>query len=98
MPFATKTFDAAVELASAAKAMQGQVGGTFTLGTIIDPKSIRLGALLSALQRYYPEIDVHLQHGISGTVLQRLVSGQLDACFFLGPVADPQFKSGAFER
>lgn len=92
LPLATKAFDAAVELTSTAKAMQGQVGGTFRLGTIIDPESIRLGGLLSALQHYYPEIDVHLQHGISGTALQRLTSGQLDACFFLGSTVDPNLK------
>ncbi|WP_119154467.1 LysR family transcriptional regulator [Caldimonas tepidiphila] len=92
MPLAKRTLDAAAELSSAAKEMQGRVSGTLRLGTIIDPKSIRLGELLLEIQRCHPEIDVKLEHGISGSVLERLRDEALDACFFLGSIDDPALK------
>ena len=89
LPIAVRVIDAAAELASESKAMQGRVSGTLRLGTIIDPESIRLGPLLGALLRFYPLIDVRLQHGISGSVLGSLRARELDACFFVGSVTDP---------
>lgn len=72
-----------------AASMRGNVSGMLRLGTIIDPDSIRLGPLLSALLQFYPHVDVSLVHGISGTVLQMLRDGQVDACFYLGTLKDP---------
>jgi DNA-binding transcriptional LysR family regulator len=90
LPVAARIVDACAELTSAAKAMHGTVSGTLRLGTIIDPESIRLGALLGVLLKFYPQIDVRLQHGISGTVLAGVRSNELEACFFLGELNDPQ--------
>ena len=45
------------------------------------------------MQRQFPSIDVELEHGISGSVLQRLKAEELDACFFLGIVDDPALKA-----
>lgn len=92
MPLARQTLDAVAEMAAAAKLMQGQVCGTLRLGTIIDPKSIRLGELLLELQRHHPGIEVRLEHGISGGVLQRLRNDEIDACFFLGAIDDADLK------
>lgn len=92
MPLARQTLDAAAELAEAAKLMQGRVCGTLRLGTIIDPKSIRLGELLVELQQHHPGIEVRLEHGISGGVLQRLRNDEIDACFFLGAIDDADLK------
>lgn len=92
MPLARRTLEAATELASTAKLLQGQTSGTLRLGTIIDPKSIRLGELLSELQQSHPGIEVKLEHGISGGVLERLRSEELDACFFLGALQDPELR------
>jgi DNA-binding transcriptional LysR family regulator len=93
MPLAKRTLDAATELLSAAKLLQGQISGTLRLGTIIDPASIRLGELLLEMQQQFPGIDVRLEHGISGTVLQHVRSGDLDAGFFLGHIDDPELKT-----
>lgn len=93
MPLAKRTLDAATELMTAAQLMQGQVAGTLRLGTIVDPNSIRLGELLRELQRQFPAIDIKLEHGISGSVLQRLRAEELDACFYLGAVDDPALKA-----
>ncbi len=89
LPLALKTLEAAQALGCAATAMRGQAAGSLRLGTIIDPESIRLGALLAAMLQFYPQVDVSLQHGISGGVLQLLKNGQVDACFFLGTLKDP---------
>lgn len=88
LPLAQRTLDAAGELAAAARQLQGQLSGTLRLGTIVDPASIRLGELLSEMQQHCPQVDVRLAQGISGTVLQQLKAGELDACFFLGEVDD----------
>ncbi len=93
MPLAKRTLDAATELLSAAKLLQGQISGTLRLGTIIDPASIRLGELLLEMQQHFPGIDVRLEHGISGTVLQHVRNGDLDAGFFLGHIDDPELKT-----
>lgn len=92
LPLARRTLDAATELMSAAKLIQGRVSGLLRLGTIIDPGSIRLGELLLEMQQHFPGIDVRLEHGISGTALQRVRSGELDASFFLGHIDDPELK------
>jgi DNA-binding transcriptional LysR family regulator len=93
MPLVKRTLEAAAELESAARLMQGQISGTLRLGTIIDPQSIRLGELLIEVQQRFPGIDVKLEHGISGSVLERLQAGELDACFFLGAVDEPAIKA-----
>ena len=88
LPLATQTVDSVQDMAALAASMRGTVAGGLRLGTIIDPDSIRLGALLTALLQYYPQVDVSLQHGISGGVLQMLRDGEVDACFYLGPLKD----------
>lgn len=89
LPLATKTVNATQEISALAAQMRGTVSGGLRLGTIIDPESIRLGPLLAALLEFYPHVDVALQHGISGSVLQMLRDGQVDACFYLGALKDP---------
>ena len=72
------------------KALQSTLGlQLFTrtstgIGTILDPEFIRLGAFLKRLVESYPQISTRLQHGMSGSVLQQVRSGALDAGFYLG--------------
>lgn len=89
LPLATRTVESVHDISALAAQMRGTVSGGLRLGTIIDPESIRLGPLLAALLEFYPHVDVALQHGISGSVLQMLRDGQVDACFFLGALKDP---------
>lgn len=90
LPVAARTVDSAQEMASLSASMRGTVSGALRLGTIIDPESIRLGPLLAAMVQFYPQVDVSLQHGISGDVLQMLKEGQVDACFYLGTLKDAE--------
>jgi DNA-binding transcriptional LysR family regulator len=89
LPLAARTVESAQEIASIAASMRGTVSGALRLGTIIDPESIRLGPLLATLLQLYPHVDVSLLHGISGGVLQMLMEKQVDACFYLGTLKDP---------
>jgi DNA-binding transcriptional LysR family regulator len=89
LPQAERTLFNAIEMLSAAKRLQGEVAGTVRLGTIIDPESIKLGSFLGAVLQYYPLLQIKLNHGISGTVLDQLMAGELDAGFYLGDVNTP---------
>nr|WP_311527017.1 LysR family transcriptional regulator [uncultured Ralstonia sp.] len=93
LPIAGRIVDATQEMAALAASLRGNVSGVLRLGTIIDPESIRLGPLLAALLKFYPHIDVTLAHGISGSVLQMLRDAQVEACFHLGTVRDPEIMS-----
>jgi DNA-binding transcriptional LysR family regulator len=81
---AEKTLDSALELINMAKEIRGEIAGPIRLGTIIDPEFLRLGAVLGKLLDLYPKIDVKLTHGISGSILERIRAGSVDAGFFLG--------------
>ena len=90
LPLAVRTVESAQEIDAIAASIRGAVSGVLRLGTIIDPESIRLGPLLAALMEFSPHVDVSLFHGISGGVLQLLKEKQVDACFYLGTLKDPE--------
>jgi DNA-binding transcriptional LysR family regulator len=89
LPHAERTLFDAMELLNTAKRLQGEVAGVIRLGTIIDPESIKLGSFLGAVLQYYPLVQVKLLHGVSGSVMQQLMAGELDAGFYLGEVNMP---------
>lgn len=86
LPQAEQTLASAMALKNHASVLRGGVSATVRLGTIVDPESIRLGPFLGALLQYYPQVQVKLQHGISGRILEKLLSGEIDAGFYLGAV------------
>lgn len=90
LAIAGRIVESAQEMSVLAASLREHVSGVLRLGTIIDPESLRLGPLLAELLRFYPHVDVSLVHGISGSVLQMLRDGQVDACFYLGTVRDPE--------
>ena len=90
LPLVARAVESAQEIVSTATSMGGSLSGALKLGTIIDPESIRLGPLLTALLELYPHVDVSLFHGISGGVLQLLKEKQVDACFYLGTLKDTE--------
>lgn len=72
------------DFTQAAQRMKGGVRGTLRIGTIFDPEFTRLGAFLHELVNLAPEIEPELQHGMSGTVLTKLVTGEIDVGYYLG--------------
>lgn len=70
----------------------GRIGGKLTIGTVVDPKFIRLGRLLAHLRSEHPDIETELVHGVSGDILKWLKQGRIDAGFYLcGPDDTPAF-------
>jgi DNA-binding transcriptional LysR family regulator len=93
LPLAERILFDAMEMINQARTLRGEVAGAVSIGTVIDPESIRLGSFLSALLNYFPKVQPRLQHGISGWVLERVKAGELDVGFYLGPVTDPDVAS-----
>lgn len=87
LPVAQRTLQAVNEFrqyADALRASSDHLSGTLALGTILDPEFIRLGAFLKLLVERIPQLSTRLQHHMSGSVLQHLRAGELDAGFYLG--------------
>lgn len=80
----TGTLFALRDQASAA-VMGGQPAGDFVLGTLYSTAAIHLPALLARYHKQYPAVNLHVQSGPSGELLEGLVSGRLDAALVDGP-------------
>jgi DNA-binding transcriptional LysR family regulator len=92
-PQAERTLFDAMELLNHARMLRGEVSGEVTIGTVIDPDTLRLGSFLAALMAYFPKVQARLRHGISGWVMGQVNAGELDVCFYLGPVLEPDVSS-----
>ncbi len=81
---AEKVRAALTEFDQTARRINGDVRGTLRIGTIVDPDFIRLGRFLSLLVEGFPDLNTKLAHGMSGEVINRILSDQIDVGFFLG--------------
>jgi DNA-binding transcriptional LysR family regulator len=84
LPFAERVMESVAEFRQGADALHLTLSGTLSIGTILDPEFIRLGAFLKRLVETYPQVSTELQHGMSGWVLQQIKSGELDIGYYLG--------------
>jgi DNA-binding transcriptional LysR family regulator len=84
LPFAERVMASIDEFRQAAAGLHSTITGTLAIGTILDPEFIRLGAFLKRLVETYPQLTTRLQHGMSGTVLQQVKAGTLDAGYYIG--------------
>lgn len=91
---AERVLSAANELQRAATTLQTQLTGTLAIGTILDPEFTRLGSFLKHLLENAPQIETHLQQGMSGWVSQQIQSGKLDVGYYLGDL-DEEFHKQA---
>ncbi|MCO7608978.1 LysR substrate-binding domain-containing protein [Pseudomonas chlororaphis] len=64
----------------------GQPAGNFVLGTMYSTAAIHLPALLARYHRTYPAVNLQVQSGPSGELLEGLLSGRLDAALVDGPL------------
>ncbi|MFK7836917.1 MAG: LysR family transcriptional regulator [Sulfitobacter sp.] len=98
---AEKVRSALTEFGQTARRVSGDVRGTLRIGTIVDPGFIRLGQFLSLLVEGFPDLRTELSHGMSGEVINRIISDQIDVGFYLGslapyePAIDPDQLDGA---
>lgn len=84
LPLAERVMDSMAEFRQGAATLHSTLSGTLSIGTILDPEFIRLGAFLKRLVETHPQLSTQLQHGMSGWVLQQVKSGLLDVGYFLG--------------
>lgn len=79
---------AARNVVDRAQYLRDGISGEFRLGTIIEPVILRLGEFLSDLIALYPSLHVSLSQGISGDIIDRVLTGRIDAGYVIGPVED----------
>lgn len=84
LPYAERVMASVAEFRQGADSLHSTLSGTLSIGTILDPEFIRLGAFLKQLVETYPLLSTQLQHGMSGWVLQQVKAGTLDVGFYLG--------------
>ncbi|OGB20566.1 MAG: LysR family transcriptional regulator [Burkholderiales bacterium RIFCSPLOWO2_02_FULL_57_36] len=84
LPYAERVMASVAEFRQGADSLHSTLSGTLSIGTILDPEFIRLGAFLKLLVETYPQLSTQLQHGMSGWVLQQVKTGALDVGFYLG--------------
>lgn len=70
---------------ASAAVMGGQPAGDFVLGTLYSTAAIHLPAMLARYHKQYPAVNLQVQSGPSGELLEGLVSGRLDAALVDGP-------------
>jgi DNA-binding transcriptional LysR family regulator len=84
LPFAERVLSSIAEFRQGADSLHSTLSGRLSIGTILDPEFIRLGAFLKQLVEKYPQLSTELQHGMSGWVLNQVRSGALDVGYYLG--------------
>nr|WP_213763849.1 LysR family transcriptional regulator [Caballeronia sp. dw_19] len=88
LPYAENILHAIGDFEAAAGNMLTVLSGTVSIGTILNPQTIRLGAILQHMASHYPEVRTRLRHAMTGQVLDQIRSGTLDAGFYLGMPGD----------
>jgi len=64
--------------------LHGEVAGLLHVGTVTDPVDNRLGAVLSSAVQRHPLLRLELHQTMSGTALESVRDGRLDATFYFG--------------
>jgi DNA-binding transcriptional LysR family regulator len=90
---AQRVLAAAEDLKRKAQHLAGVVSGHLRLATVSDPASIRLGDLTAATVARYPQVELELQHEVSGAALEGVREGRFDACFFYGDRPGAEFNA-----
>jgi len=84
LPRAQSILAAARDILDHAKSLKGQVSGKVRIGVTLMPETLRLGPWIAGLVARYPLLDLGLQHGVTGDVLNLVRKKELDGGFFLG--------------
>ena len=89
LPEARKVVAAAQVLRSRARAIQGEVVGRGSVGTVSDPEFVRVGDFLAHALRAHPLLEVELHHEITGVAFEKVRDGEHDASFYYGRLVHP---------
>lgn len=66
-----------------------ELQGLFSLGSLESTAAVRIPATLAEFNRRYPKIQFSLSTGPSGTMLDGVLEGKLNAAFIDGPISHP---------
>jgi DNA-binding transcriptional LysR family regulator len=80
--------DAVQQMSNAAQALRGEPTGKLIVGTVLDPKILRVGELLARITERNPQIEIELTQVVSHEGLAAIRNGTLDASFFFGAKPD----------
>ncbi len=85
LPQAEALLVAATELKGLAQSMQGELSGRLDIGLPGEtPEFLRIGALVVAVQRALPMVELHTRTEAAGHLLDQLRGGALSGAFTLG--------------
>ncbi|QJD99631.1 LysR family transcriptional regulator [Massilia forsythiae] len=68
------------------------LSGEFRLGTIFEPRMLRLATLISMLSEKYPHVQVSFSQGISGDVITRIAEREINAGYVIGEPTDERLR------
>jgi DNA-binding transcriptional LysR family regulator len=81
---ASRTLDAANSFIFRARSVGAELSGQIRIGTIGEPIALQFGEFLSGMLAAYPNVTVSISQGISGVIIDRVLSRELDAGFVIG--------------
>ena len=81
---AEKVLSAARDMQNVALSFKGELAGKASIGTLSDPKLTRIGEFMSAALARHPLLELELHQGVTGTALDQVRDGMLDASFYYG--------------
>ncbi|MGB6105291.1 MAG: LysR family transcriptional regulator [Pusillimonas sp.] len=84
LPLAERILGALEDFEQMADSMQDALHGTLSMGTILNPDSVRLSQILQHLFEHHAGLTTKLRHGMTGWVQEQVLNGELDAGFYLG--------------
>ena len=86
---ATRALVAASNVATMARHFVSQgVSGVFKIGTIVNTKMLRLSNLITLLVEKHPNVQLSFSQGISGDIMDRICTGEINAGYMIGLPTD----------
>lgn len=82
LPQAQAILTAARDLMNHSRMLKGEMKGKALIGTITTPEMTNIGPWVAALAEKYPLIDIQLQHGVTGQILNKVHQKRI-RCWFL---------------
>jgi DNA-binding transcriptional LysR family regulator len=89
LPEAAKVLADVAALHGKARAMEGEVAGHVSVGTLADPEFIRLADFMAQATERFPLLEIELHHEVSGAAFEKVRDGVLDASFYYGDLTHP---------
>lgn len=81
---AEKVLAAVRDMQNVALSFKGELAGKASIGTLSDPKLTRIGEFISVALARHPLLEMELHQGVTGTALDQVRDGVLDASFYYG--------------